>query len=65
MWHKAIWIGHRVRLELTNEDLLVELANHFTTRGAHIELFIYLASYLLTIYGWFLCLMAYQPLQVI
>ena len=34
MWHKAIWKGHTMRLELTRVGLLVELANHYTTRGA-------------------------------
>ena len=34
MWHKAIWKGHPMRLELTRVSLLVELANHYTTRGA-------------------------------
>ena len=34
MWHKAIWKGHPMRLELTRVGLLVELANHYTTRGA-------------------------------
>ena len=34
MWHKAIWKGHPMRLELTHVGLLVELANHYTTRGA-------------------------------
>ena len=34
MWHKAIWNGHPMRLELTRVGLLVELANHYTTRGA-------------------------------
>ena len=34
MWHKAIWNGHPMRLELTRIGLLVELANHYTTRGA-------------------------------
>ena len=34
MWHKAIWKGHPMRLELTRIGLLVELANHYTTRGA-------------------------------
>ena len=33
MWHKAIWKGHPMRLELTRVGLLVELANHYTTRG--------------------------------
>ena len=36
MWHKAIWKGHLMRLELTRVGLLVELANHNTTRGAFI-----------------------------
>ena len=35
MWHKAIWKGHPMRLELTRVGLLVELANHYTTRGAY------------------------------
>ena len=34
MWHKAIWKGHPMRLELTRVGLLVELANHYTTTGA-------------------------------
>ena len=34
MWHKAIWKGHRMRLELTRVGLLVELANYYTTTGA-------------------------------
>ena len=34
MWHKAIWKGHPMRLEFTRVGLLVELANHYTTRGA-------------------------------
>ena len=34
MWHKAIWNGHPMRLELTHVGLLAELANHYTTRGA-------------------------------
>ena len=34
MWHKAIWKGYPMRLELTRVGLLVELANHYTTRGA-------------------------------
>ena len=35
MWHKAIWKGHPMRLELTRVGLLVELANHYTTKGAY------------------------------
>ena len=38
MWHKAIWKGHPMRLELTRVGLLGELANHYTTRGAFPEL---------------------------
>ena len=34
MWHKAGWMGHPMRLELTLAGLLVKLANHYTTRGA-------------------------------
>ena len=37
MWHKAIWKGHSMRLELTRVGLLVEFANHYTTRGAQNE----------------------------
>ena len=37
MWHKAIWKGHPMRLELTRVGLLAELANHYTTRGASHE----------------------------
>ena len=39
MWHKAIWKGHPMRLELTRIGLLAELANHYTTRGALINWF--------------------------
>ena len=31
---KAIWKGHSMRLELTRVGLLVDLANHYTTRGS-------------------------------
>ena len=34
MWHKAEWMGHSMRLELTLADLLVKLANHYTNRDA-------------------------------
>ena len=34
MWHKAEWIGHPKRLELTRVGLLVKLANHYTTKVA-------------------------------
>ena len=34
MWHKAEWIVHPMRLELTRVGLLVKLANRYTTRGA-------------------------------
>ena len=37
MWHKAIWKGHPMRLELTRVGLLVELANLYTTRGAFVQ----------------------------
>ena len=33
MWHKAICKRHPMRLELTRVGLLVDLANHYTTRG--------------------------------
>ena len=35
MWHKAEWIGHPMRIELTRVGLLVYLANRYTTKGAH------------------------------
>ena len=34
MWHKAEWMERPMRLELTRVGLLVELANHYTTKGA-------------------------------
>ena len=34
MWHKAEWMGRPMKLELTRIGLLVQLANHYTTRGA-------------------------------
>ena len=34
MWHKAEWIGHPMRNELTRVGLLVKLANRYTTKGA-------------------------------
>ena len=34
MWHKAEWMGRPMRLELTRVDLLVMLANRYTTKGA-------------------------------
>ena len=34
MWHKAEWMGHLMRLELTRVGLLVKLANHYTTKDA-------------------------------
>ena len=33
MWHKAEWIGHTMRIELTRVGLLVKLANRYTTKG--------------------------------
>ena len=33
MWHKAEWMKHPMRLELTREVLL-GLAHHYTTQGA-------------------------------
>ena len=38
MWHKAKWKGHPMRRELTRVGLLVQLANHYTTRGAWLYL---------------------------
>ena len=35
MWHKAEWMGHPMRLELTRVGLLVKAANHYTTQGVH------------------------------
>ena len=37
--------GHPKRLQLTREGLLVKLANHYTTRSAHIWLFSNLLSF--------------------
>ena len=34
MRHKVIWKGQPMRFELTRVSLLVELTNHYTTRGA-------------------------------
>ena len=34
MWHKAEWMGHPMRPELTHAGLLAKLANRYTTRGA-------------------------------
>ena len=33
MWHKAMWKGLPMRLELTRVGLQVELANHYTNKG--------------------------------
>ena len=33
MWHKAVGMGHPMKLELTCEGLLIYLANYYTTRG--------------------------------
>ena len=33
MWHKAEWIGHPMRLDVTLASLQVKLADHYTTRG--------------------------------
>ena len=35
MCHKAEWTKRPIRLKLTLTGLLVKLANHYTTRGAH------------------------------
>ena len=34
MWHKAVWIGHLIRLELTRERLEVKLVNHYAIQAA-------------------------------
>ena len=31
IWHKAVWTGHPIRLELNRAGLCVKLANHYTT----------------------------------
>ena len=33
MWHKAVWMGHAMRLKVTRKGLPVKLAKHYTTRG--------------------------------
>ena len=38
MWHKAEWMEHPMRLELTSVGLLVKVANHYITKGALQEL---------------------------
>ena len=43
MWHKAEWMGHPMRLELTRVGLLVNVANHYTTKGA--QRLLYIAIY--------------------
>ena len=40
MWHKAEWMGHPMRLELTRVGLLVKLASRYTTRGVLITMVI-------------------------
>ena len=42
MWHKDEWMGHPMRLELTRVDLLVKVANHYTTKHALIYIYIYI-----------------------
>ena len=37
MWHKAIWKGHPMRLELIRVGLLVELANHYRRATQFLE----------------------------
>ena len=37
MWHKAVWIGHFMGIELTHEGLLAKLDNQYTTKGALIS----------------------------
>ena len=39
MQHKAEWMGHPMRLELTLADLLDKLANHYTTRDAQLNVY--------------------------
>ena len=40
MWHKADWMGHQIRLELTFASLLLKLANHYTTRSGSLMRYI-------------------------
>ena len=37
MQHKAVRMGHQVRLELIREGLQVKLANHYTIRGVQYD----------------------------
>ena len=37
MWHKAVWMEHPIRTELTRDGLLVYLANHHTTKGDQLK----------------------------
>ena len=41
MWHKAEWMGHPMRLELTRVSLLVKLANHYNTKQFNSEVLEY------------------------
>ena len=34
MWHKADWMGHPMRLELTRVGLFIKFAINYTARGA-------------------------------
>ena len=34
MWYKAEWMGHPMRLKLTDEGLLVLVANYYTVAEA-------------------------------
>ena len=56
MWHKAEWMGHPMRLDLTRVGLLVQYTNHYNTRGALI------LSILLSIW---LVLMAFMIIIII
>ena len=42
MKHKAMWKGHRIRLEVIRLGLLVELVNHYTTKGVFEAITIYI-----------------------
>ena len=55
-----------MRLELTREDLLVELANHYKTRGALSDPKLVPSICQICMFGLIVfCFMAYQSLKVI
>ena len=72
MWHKAIWKGHPMRLELTRVGLLVELANHYTkpyldVRYTYIHTFvcIYIYIYIYVYIYIYICIYIYIYIYIL